>query len=127
VTNYKNKLLSMMFSLAAVASVGCGDDNGTKDIDTNPIGDAGAKPDSGVKVNDAGPTTSEDGGVTTEDDAGGETPDGGGTTPGCVVKDGCFCGTPKKMEDFLNACTDAETVTKVPVIPGGEDGTLTPL
>lgn len=77
----------MLLTSALLLASACGDDDGTK-----PALDASI-------VSDAGTTPTGDGGVGA--DAG---------TPDCYP-------TPKTYLELINACTDAEKVTRNPVLP----------
>jgi hypothetical protein len=134
------KYSGLAIAFAVLSAIACGSDDDNSNEPTTPIDEepetssdasSGSTPakdaGTGIVVKDSGTnkpaTTDDDAGSSTTSDAG----DAGSATSECVVKDGCFCGTPVKMEDFLNACTDVDTVTKEPVIPLAKDGKVTPL
>lgn len=94
-------------SILLLAGAGCGSDDPKKipqvsidaSLDEIETGDAGAGGE---------PEPEED--------------SGGGSE---LSSEECFTGTPSRMEDFLNACSDVATAEKEPVIPLAKDGVVT--
>ena len=76
---------------------------------------------------DSGTTTTTDSGQMTNTDAGYSDAGSQDAGPNCTGANGCYSCTPTTYVQLVNACTNAQSVTKNPTLPLLSDGGLPPL